>query len=247
MYDLNDKVAIVTGGGTGIGRATSLLLAARGARVAVVFSNSEADARETVATIEAAGGRAIPVKADIASASSIDAMVEAVVAQYGRIDYLVNNAAITRQLVFDDLDAITDDIWDSLLAVNVKGTFNCCKAAAPHLAKNADSAIVIVGSIAGTTGYGSSLPYAVTKAAVHGMTKSLARALAPKIRVNCVAPGAVDTRWWKGNEEKMRVIAGNLPLKRISTAEDVAQVIELLLTAVSMTGQIVLAENGQTL
>jgi 3-oxoacyl-[acyl-carrier protein] reductase len=150
-------------------------------------------------------------------------------------------------LPFDELDLVTDEIWDQLLSVNLKGTFNCCQAAAPFLRKELGSAIINVGSIAGETGYGSSLPYAVSKAAVHGMTKSLARALAPEIRVNCIAPGAVDTRWWSGYEEKMRKLSGILPLERISTPEDIAESIYLLLTSPSITGQILRAENGQTL
>lgn len=244
---LHHKVAVVTGGGTGIGRAVSLLLSRQGATVAVVYSRSEKDAQETVSSITTEGGRAIALQADIADLSAVGAMIEAVATTFGGIDYLVNNAGITHQLQFNDLDAINDDIWDDLFAVNVKGTFHCCQAAAPHLRERPDSAIVNIGSIAGETGYGSSLPYAVSKAAVHGMTRSLARALAPHIRVNGIAPGAVPTRWWEGNEEKMRSLSGQLPLQRLSTPEDIAVLVLMLLTAQSMTGQILRAENGQTL
>jgi 3-oxoacyl-[acyl-carrier protein] reductase len=244
---LQDKIAIVTGGGTGIGRAVSLLLARQGAAVAVVYSRSEKDAQETVSIITREGGRAIALRADIADSSAVQAMTETVADTFGGIDYLVNNAGITHQLPFDDLDAVNDTIWDDLLAVNVKGTFHCCQAAAPYLRERPDASIVNVGSIAGETGYGSSLPYAVSKAAVHGMTRSLARALAPHIRVNGIAPGAVPTRWWRGHEEKMRAVSGQLPLQRISTPEDIAVLVLMLLTAQSVTGQIVRAENGQTL
>lgn len=244
---LQNRTAVITGGGTGIGRAVSLLLARQGAAVAVIYSRSEQDARETVAAIAKEGGRAIALQADIADLSAVKAMIATVANSFGGIDYLVNNAGITHQLQFDDLNAINDTIWDDLLAVNVKGTFHCCQAAAPHLRERPDSAIVNIGSIAGETGYGSSLPYAVSKAAVHGMTRSLARALAPRIRVNGIAPGAVPTRWWRGNEEKMRSVSGQLPLQRISTPEDIAVLVLMLLTAQSMTGQILRAENGQTL
>ncbi|TDR70627.1 SDR family NAD(P)-dependent oxidoreductase [Paludibacterium purpuratum] len=244
---LSNKTAIVTGGGTGIGQAVSLLLAQQGAAVVVVYSRSENEAMQTVGKIRDDGGQAIAVQASVENERSVQAMVETAVKTYGGLDYLVNNAAITRQLRLDDLAAITQDIWDELLAVNVRGTFNCCKAAAPHLKSRPDAAIVNIGSIAGETGYGSSLPYAVSKSAVHGMTRSLARALAPDVRVNCLAPGAVDTRWWQGNEDKMRALSGNLPLQRISTPEDIAQLVLMLLQAKSMTGQIVRAENGQTL
>ncbi|WP_322047748.1 SDR family oxidoreductase [Paraburkholderia sp. J67] len=245
--EFHGKSAIVTGGGTGIGRAISIALAKRGAAVAVVYSQSEHEALETTELITGNGGRAIALKADVANESAVQAMTLAAVDAFGGIDYLVNNAGITRQLRFDDLDAISDETWDTLIAVNVKGTFHCCRAAAPYLRENPGSAIVNIGSIAGETGYGSSLPYAVSKSAVHGLTKSLARALAPAIRVNCVAPGAVATRWWAGNEEKMRMLAGSLALQRVSTPEDIAETALMLLKAESMTGQIIKVENGQTL
>lgn len=247
MNSTQKAVAVITGGGTGIGRATSKKLAAAGCAVAIIYSRSNTDANDTVSAIRATGGEAIAIRTDVADDAKVRDMMAEVVEAFGNITYLVNNAGITRQLPFADLEAIADDTWDDLFAVNVKGAFNCSRAAAPYLRAIAGSAIVNVGSIAGETGYGSSLPYAVSKAALHGMTKSLARALAPEIRVNCIAPGAVETRWWAGNEAKMRQLSGNLPLQRISTPEDIAESIWLLLRSRSMTGQIVKAENGQTL
>ncbi|HEX5311831.1 SDR family oxidoreductase [Aquabacterium sp.] len=247
MTHRQKPVAIVTGGATGIGRATSELLASMGCSVAVVYSRSEGEAADTVASIRARGQDAMAVRADVVQADQVARMVEEVVKRHGGIDYVVNNAGATRQLPFADLEQVTDDIWDELFAVNVKGAFNCSRAAAPYLRLRPGSAIVNVGSIAGETGYGSSLPYAVSKAALHGLTRSLARALAPSIRVNCIAPGAVETRWWNGYENKMRQLAGELALQRISTAEDIAESIWWLLTARSITGQVVKAENGQTL
>lgn len=240
-------VAIVTGGATGIGRATSERLAAAGCAVAIVYSRSEVDAADTVNAIRARGQDAIALRADVTDGRQVEHMMAEVIARYGGLDYLVNNAGATRQLPFNELDAVTDEIWDELFAVNVKGAFNCCRAAAPHLRRGPGSAIVNVGSIAGETGYGSSLPYAVSKSALHGMTRSLARALAPEIRVNCIAPGAVQTRWWAGHEAKMRQLSGHLPLQRISTPQDIADCIWALLTAPSITGQLIRAENGQTL
>jgi 3-oxoacyl-[acyl-carrier protein] reductase len=245
--EFEGKTAIVTGGGTGIGRAVSIMLAQKGACVAVIYSRSEKEAFETIDLINKDGGRAIALKADIADVPAVRAMIGDVDQAFNGIDYLVNNAGITKQLQFEDLDAISDDIWDNLIAVNVKGTFHCCQAAAPYLKKRPGSAIVNIGSSAGETGYGSSLPYAVSKSAVHGLTKSLARALAPSVRVNCVAPGAVLTRWWQGNEAKMRAVSGDLPLQRISSPEDIALVVLTLLKAESMTGQILKVDNGQTL
>ncbi len=199
--DLKDKVALVTGGGTGIGRATCLTLAERGATVAVNYSRSKADAEETAQIINVNGGRAIAVQADVSQDKEVREMVDTLVQQFGTIDLLVNNASITRHIPLDDLEAATEEVWDELFDVNVKGMYYCARAVAPFMKMNKQGAIVNLGSIAGQTGLGSSLPYAVSKAAVNGLTKSLARALAPDIRVNCVVPGAVATRWWAGREE----------------------------------------------
>ncbi|SYX86824.1 SDR family NAD(P)-dependent oxidoreductase [Paenibacillus alvei] len=245
--NLKHKVAVVTGGGTGIGRAVALTLSKRGVAVAINYSRSEADAEETVQLIRASGGRAIAVQADISQDDEVRAMVDKIVQAFGTIDVLVNNAGITKHIPMENLDAATEDIWDEMFAVNVKGMFYCARAVAPYMQEKQCGAIVNVGSIAGQTGLGSSLPYAVSKAAVHGLTKSLARALAPSIRVNCVVPGAVATRWWLGQEERMQRLAPNLLLQRISTPEDIAQFICSALEQEAMTGQIITVDSGQTL
>ncbi|WP_340023665.1 SDR family oxidoreductase [Paenibacillus sp. FSL K6-1096] len=245
--ELKSKVGLVTGGGTGIGRATSLMLAERGATVIVNYSRSQSEAEETVQWINDKGGRAIAIQADVARDKEVEAMVQTAVQQFGTIDLLVNNASITRHIPMDDLASVTDEVWDNLFEVNVKGMFYCARAAAPFMKENNQGAIVNVGSIAGQTGLGSSLPYAVTKSAVHGLTKSLARALAPAIRVNCVVPGAVATRWWDGREEQMKRLAPHLLLKQISTPRDIAQLICAALEQEAMTGQIITVDSGQTL
>ncbi|MEC0089711.1 SDR family NAD(P)-dependent oxidoreductase [Paenibacillus macquariensis] len=245
--DLKYKVALVTGGGTGIGRATSLELAKRGANVAVNYSRSKADADETVQLINSHGGNAIAIQADVSHDTEIREMVEHIVQQFGTIDLLVNNASITSHIALDDLEAVTDAVWDNLFDVNVKGMFNCARAVAPYMKTSNQGAIVNLGSIAGITGLGSSLPYAVSKAAVHALTKSLARALAPDIRVNCVVPGAVATRWWAGREEQMKRLAPHLLLQHISTPEDIAKFICSVLEQEAMTGQIITIDSGQTL
>ncbi|OAB32567.1 3-ketoacyl-ACP reductase [Paenibacillus macquariensis subsp. defensor] len=245
--DLKNKVALVTGGGTGIGRATCTELAGRGAIVAVNYSRSKADADDTVQLINSHGGNAIAIQADVSHDTEIREMVEHIVQQFGTIDLLVNNASITSHIPLDDLEAVTDAVWDNLFDVNVKGMFNCARAVAPYMKRSKQGAIVNLGSIAGITGLGSSLPYAVSKAAVHALTKSLARALAPDIRVNCVVPGAVATRWWAGREEQMKRLAPNLLLQRISTPGDIAKFICSVLEQEAMTGQIITIDSGQTL
>ncbi|CAH1190542.1 3-oxoacyl-[acyl-carrier-protein] reductase FabG [Paenibacillus auburnensis] len=245
--ELAGKAALVTGGGTGIGKAVSLELAHRGAAVAVNYSRSAAEAEETVRLIREQGGQAIAVQADVSKDSEVREMVRQIIAAFGTLDLLVNNASITRHIPLADLEAAGDEVWDELFDVNVKGMFYCARAAAPYLKQSKQGAIVNLGSIAGNTGNGSSLPYAVSKAAVHGLTKSLARALSPDVRVNCVAPGAVATRWWAGREEQMHSLAPNLLLQRIAEPEDIAQFICASLTQEAMTGQIITVDSGQTL
>jgi 3-oxoacyl-[acyl-carrier protein] reductase len=245
--DLNNKVALVTGGGTGIGKAVSLELARRGALVAVNYSRSEVDANETVNTILNQGGQALALQADVSKDQEVRNMVDSIIQYFGTVDLLVNNASITKHIALGDLEKATEEVWDELYDVNVKGMFFCARAVAPYMNLSGSGAIVNLGSIAGNTGLGSSLPYAVSKAAVHGLTKSLAHALAPTIRVNCVAPGAVATRWWDGREEQMYKLAPNLLLQRISSTEDIAQFVCATLEQEAITGQIITVDSGQTL
>lgn len=245
--ELQNKVALVTGGGTGIGRATSQLLAKRGATVIVNYSRSRTDAEETVQRIHHAGGQAFAIRADVSQDDEVRAMVQTAVQLFGTVDLLVNNASITRHIPMDDLEMAAEEVWDRLFAVNVKGMFFCARAVAPYMKRIGHGAIVNVGSIAGQTGVGSSLPYAVSKAAVHGLTRSLAHALAPEIRVNCVVPGAVATRWWAGQEEQMKRLAPNLLLQSISSPDDIAQLICAALEQEAMTGQMITVDSGQTL
>jgi len=245
--DFHDTVAIVTGGGTGIGRATSLALAHRGAAVAVNYSRSRDDADATVRDIEAAGGHALAVRADVSDEDAVVDMVAAVVAQWSGVDLLVNNAATTRYIALSDLDDVSDETWDRIFAVNVKGPFYCARAVAPHMKARGRGAIVNIGSIAGLTGDGSSLPYAVSKAAVIGLTRSLARALAPEIRVCNVAPGIVETRWTEGREEHVQRLSASALLRRTATPEDVAELVCALLANDAVTGQTVPVDGGMVM
>lgn len=244
MITMKNKTALVTGGGTGVGRAVCLKLAEYGASVVLNYSHSWEEAQETLGIIEARGGKAIAVRADVADDEAVRKMVAEAERTYGAVHYLVNNASVTEQIELSDLERVTEDVWDRLFSVNVRGMFCCARAVSPGMKKLKDCAIVNMGSIAGITGSGSSLPYAASKAAVHCLTKSLARALAPDIRVNCIAPAAISTRWWAGEEEKMYRLSGELPLKRISDAEDIAELICDILVQPSLTGQIISPNNG---
>jgi len=247
MPDLSNKVALITGGGTGIGRATSLLLAANGVDIAANYSRSKEDAEKTVADVEALGRKAITVKANISGDASCRSMVDTVVSELGRLDILVNNAGTTRFVPLDDLEGLTADDWDSIMDVNVKGTFFCCRAAIPKMKDNGGGQIVNVASIAGTTGQGSSIAYSASKAANICLTQSLAVSQAPEIQVNAVSPGLVETRWVKGWEESNAVHAKGTPMRRNALAEDVADAIVGLIKSPFTTGQNLVVDGGRTL
>ncbi len=242
--ELAEKVAIVTGGGTGIGRATCQTLARAGALVAVNYSRSEAEANDTVDEIKRLGGHAIAIRANVAVLGDVERMVQAVATELGGIDLLVNNAGATRFIDITDLDAVTDEIWDDILGVNLKGAVYCARSVAPLMRERGQGAIVNVSSVAGFTGLGSSLPYAVSKAALIGLTKSLARALAPTIRVNSVAPGIVKTRWVAGRDEHVRRLGDQTLLGVNAGPDDVASMIVALLRQEATTGQTIVVDGG---
>jgi 3-oxoacyl-[acyl-carrier protein] reductase len=245
--DMKNKVVLVTGGGTGIGKATCKRFAEWGAKIVLNYNRSEQEAVLTGKELEDSGAEVLLLQADVSRDDEVREMVKKAADHFGGIHFLINNASITKQIELSDLEAVTDDIWRNLLDVNVKGMFYCARAVAPVMKQQNMGSILNMGSIAGITGSGSSLPYAVSKAAVHGLTKSLAHALAPDIRVNCIAPAAVSTRWWKGEEEKMQRLSGHLPLQRISVPEDIADLIGAIVTQESMTGQIISPNNGMVI
>ena len=244
---LENKVALVTGGGTGIGKATSLLLASEGCDVVVNYSRSEADANDTCAEIEKLGRKAISVQADISDQQAVSAMFEAVDQQFGRVDILVNNAATTQFVAYTDLDGMTDEIWDRVFAVNVKGVFYCCREAIKRMKSRGRGTIVSVSSIAGMTGLGSSIAYAASKAALINMTRALAASCAPEISVNAVAPGVVETRWIEGWEKFTDPHRDATPMKRHARPEDVANAIFGLILCPFTTGETIRVDGGRTL
>ncbi len=195
---LAGKVALITGGGTGIGRAISLLFAREGAAVAINYSKSEAEALETASEVQKLGRQSSTVRTDVSSDSQVRHMMAQVKNEFGRIDILVNNAGFTRFIDFADLETLTEEIWDNLFAVNLKGTFFCCRAVAPMMQEQGSGRIVNVASVAGITGQGSCIGYCASKAGVISLTKSMARALGPNILVNAVAPALTETRWLDG-------------------------------------------------
>ena len=250
--DLQGRVAIVTGGGTGIGRAVCLRLAKAGAKAVVVnYSRSDKDARATAAEVIVAGPDAMAHKADVSNESEVAAMIGAVKDRYGHIDVLVNNAGTTRFIAHPDLDALTDEVWDEILNVNLKGTFYCCRAAAPELRKTR-GAIVNVASIAGHRATGSSIVYAVSKAGVLQLTRALAVALAPEVRVNSVSPGLVSTRWLlqfdaEAAESQATSTTATTPLSAVATADHVAQAVMAFVENDMITGQDVVVDGGKNI
>jgi NAD(P)-dependent dehydrogenase (short-subunit alcohol dehydrogenase family) len=248
--NLQGTVAIVTGGGTGIGRAVSLELAQAGAEaVAVNYSRSANDADATVKELRAFGSKSNAIKADVADEAQARQLVEEVAGEFGRLDILVNNAGTTRFIPFADIDALNEDVWDAILDVNLKGAFWCSRAAAPYL-KEARGAIVNIASIAALRGSGSSMPYGVSKAALAQLTRGLAVALAPDVRVNAVNPGLVATRWFREGvsreaaDAQEAAMAARTPLKRVATPADIAQVVVGLLRMDFVTGQYVVVDGG---
>jgi 3-oxoacyl-[acyl-carrier protein] reductase len=248
---LEGAVAIVTGGGTGIGRAVAESLARAGAGAVVVnYSRSEEDAVATAAALGELGCEGVPHRASVADDAAVRAMVDETVARFGRLDVLVNNAGTTRFIPMADLEAVTGEVWDEIMSVNLIGPFSCARAAAPAL-RRAHGAIVNVASIAGTRASGSSLPYGVSKAALLQLTRNLAVALAPEVRVNAVVPGLVATRWFRvrfGDEaaaSQEERLAATTPLRAVATAEHVAQAVMGFLGSDLVTGESVIVDGGR--
>ena len=251
--DVGGKAAIITGGGTGVGRATALELARRGCSVLVNYSRSREDAEKTAAELSGLGVRAIAFQADVAEDSACRGMVEAALREFGRLDILVNNAATTVFIPHNELERVTDDDWDRLMRVNVKGPFQCSRAARSALEASGSGEIVNISSVAGIAGVGSSIPYCASKAALNILTLALARVMAPKIRVNGVAPGAIQGRWLKAGlgEAYDAVMEGarqRSVLQRVAEPEDVAAaVLGLIAGSDLVTGQTVVCDGGMTL
>ena len=245
--NLQGKVALITGGGTGIGRAIALSFAREGAGVAVNYSRSEKEANITAQEIRDLGVPALAVKADVSQDAQVREMVDKVMKECGRLDVLVNSAGATTFVEASDLEGLTEEIWDKNLAVNLKGTFFCCRAAAPAMKSNDGGNIISISSIAGTTGIGSSMAYCASKAGIICLTKSLARALAPEIQVNTIAPGFVDSRWTEDWPEYREMHEEATPMKRVAQPADVAEAALFLVHSDFVTGQTIIVDGGKSI
>lgn len=253
--ELNGRVALVTGGAGGIGGAVVRKLAQAGiSGVAINYRNSATEAVKLAAHLERAGVKALAIQADVQSDEQVRGMIDQAGSQFGRLDVVVNNAGVTHWVPLSDLEGLTEKIWDEILDVNVKAAFRCARAAAPLLAKH-EGMVVNVSSISGVLAPStmSSLAYGTAKAALIYLTKGLAVALAPKVRVNCVAPAFTDTPWMSKHfgADYAQVIANassGYPLQRIASPDDIAGAILGLITGGDfVTGQTLIVDGGLSL
>jgi len=251
---LQGKTALLTGSSVGVGRATAIGFAERGCSVVINFNRSRTEAEEAAELCQAKGAKTIVVQADVSIDADCRKLVGKATETFGRLDILVNNAAVTEFVEFSNLEGLTEDIWMKILRTNLLGNFYCSRAAVPAMQAVGEGAIVNVVSIAGILGGGSSIAYAASKAAIINMTKSLARTLGPAIRVNGVAPGAIDTRWLRKGlgEEAFENLRDSLryttPLQTIATPEDIADAVIWLVEGARMvTGETIKLDGGQHL
>lgn len=240
---LKDKVALVTGAGQGIGRGIALALAREGAKV--VVSDITDKAKEVAKEIESFGSEALAVKADVRNSKETKEMVKTAIDKFGRIDILVNNAGI---YPFKSLVDMEEEDWDKVLGVNLKGVFNCTKAVLPKMIEQKSGVIINISSIAGAVvGYSNLAHYSASKAGMVGFTKAAALELAQYgIRVNAIAPGAIETPGTKVLGEALKQVEQTVPLKRVGQPEDIANLVVFLASEASsyITGQLIIADGG---
>lgn len=255
---MNDrKTALITGGGTGVGAATALMLAQRGWNVLINYSRSEAEAQASAQACRDAGAQAgaeaVVMRGDVSQDADCRALAQAAVQRFGCIDALVNNAGITSFAGSSNWDALDAETFQRIFGVNAMGAFMMVRACAPQL-RAAGGAVVNVSSVAGALGIGSSVAYIASKGALNALTLHLARAMAPEVRVNAVCPGLITSRWFKdglGEEGYQQVKAAtesSTPLQRASSPEDIAQAIVWLIEgAPTMTGELLMLDAGMHL
>lgn len=249
--NLKDAVVIVTGSGTGVGAACVRQFAGKGARVVVNYSRSQDEAEATAAECAALGAEVEVIKADVADDAACRQMVATVMARWGRLDALVNNAAITRASDPFDLETLGAQDFHDVFGVNVVGAYQMARAAIPAMLTSGGGAIVNVSSNVAFTGGGSSIAYTVSKGALNALTLTLARTQGPEIRVNAVCPGVIDTRWMrnavgeKGYAALEQRFIDNAPLARVAQPEDVASAVVWLVEGADyVTGEVLSIDGG---
>lgn len=247
---LSGKAAIVTGSATGVGRETALALAREGCGVLINYTKSKTEAEDTFAAVRELSVPAVLFAGDVSRDEDCRAMAKAAEAQFGRIDVLVNNAGTTAFIPHGDLEAVKPEDFTRIMGVNLQGPFQMVRACRAALEASGQGSVVNVSSVAGLRGLGSSIPYCASKAALNNLTVTLARALAPKIRVNAVAPGFISGRWLQGGlgdkyDAFLELNRKRSPLGRVCEPEDVAAAIMTFVTGSQLvTGHVMPVEGG---
>lgn len=251
MSSLENKVAIVTGSATGVGAEVAEQLAAKGCRIVINYTKSEQEARDTAAACEAAGVETLLCQADVSEDADCRRMADQTLEKWGQIDVLVNNAGTSKFMAHHDLEGLSAEDFHRIYAVNVIGPYQMIRAVTPAMKAQGKGAVVNVSSIAGLTGLGSSVAYAASKGALNTMTKSLARALGPEIRVNTVCPGFIETRWLKTGlgEDRFEGLREQMErttvLQAASTPKEVAEpIVWFAEGAEHITGEIIRIDAG---
>ncbi len=241
---LRGKVALVTGGGKRIGRAIALALGRAGANVVINYNHSRAGAEATAREIAGLGSLGLPLRADVSRARQVETMFRRVDRQFGRLDLLVNNAGV---FFPESWDRLTERDWDRVLGINLKGPFFCAQAAARRMLHQGQGNIINISSLGGLQAWPSYIHYCASKAALISLTRSLAKALAPKIRVNSVAPGTILFPEEK-RDATIRGIIRNTPLLRAGDAQDIAETVLFLATRGRfITGQVFAVDGGKSI
>ena len=245
------KVAIITGSATGVGAAAAIMLAERGCNVVINYTRSQIEAEDTARKCTAAAAETLVYQGDVSDDAACQGMAQAAIEKWGRIDYLINNAAKTKFNPYENLDGLSADDFLSIYKVNVVGAYQMVRAVAPHMKKQGRGAIVNNSSIGGVTGIASSMAYAASKAALNMMTQSLSLVLGPEIRINAIAPGAIQTRWLQGGmtpdqyQAFLVNAAAMVPLQVVPTAEQIAEALVWFLEGASVvTGEVLMVDAG---